>query len=76
MSKETPTTPDTILIKDPTNRRTSRGKVILKRNSETTTPRLISKNGTKPTRIDFAAGDQDMETVMGLAQYQIYKCDF
>ena len=31
-------------------------------------PRLILKNGTKPTRIDFAAGDQDWETVMGLAQ--------
>jgi hypothetical protein len=32
---------------------------------------LISKNGRKPRRIDFAAGDQDKETVMGLAQYQI-----
>jgi hypothetical protein len=59
------------MIKAPTNKRTSHGRVILRRNSETTTPRSISKNGTKPTRIDFVAGDQDRETVMGLAQYQI-----
>jgi hypothetical protein len=34
-------------------------------------PRSISKNGTKPTRIDFVAGGQDREAAMGLAQYQI-----
>jgi len=55
-------TPDTVMIKAPTNKRTSHGMVILRRNSETTTPRSISKNGTKPTR---------RETVMGLAQYQV-----
>jgi hypothetical protein len=59
------------MIKALTNKRTSRGRVILRRNSETTTPRSISTNGTKPTHIDFVAGDQDRETVMGLAQYQI-----
>ena len=62
MSKETPKDdPRHSMIKAPTNKRTSRGKVILRRNSETTTPRSISKNGTKPTRIDFVAGDQDRE---------------
>ena len=58
MSKETPkTTLDRSLIKAPINRRISRGRAILKKNSATTMPRLISKNGTKQTRIDFAMAD-------------------
>ena len=71
MSKETPKDdPRQKSDHGSMRRRTSLGKAVRRRNSATT-PRSISKNGTKPTRIDFVAGDQDRETVMGLAQYQI-----
>jgi hypothetical protein len=36
-----------------TGRPISRGKETLRRNSETTTPRLTSRNGTKLKRIDL-----------------------